>query len=444
MRRPPCQRENGAKAAWTHREHTTTTQTTTAYPATSSLQHPVHSSFIPASASFTQTPCASLLVLLSLCPSPLVTLSLSLTHLFIHPSIMPVDSTATVHGFALKDPKGQFEPWTYHPRPLGDDDCELKIEYCGICASDIHCAFGGWGHVDYPIIVGHEIVGTVAAVGKNVKNVKVGDRVGCGAQCGSCMQRNGEKCRGCPTHEQHCNQGTGMIGTYNGTYPDGEKTMGGYADMKRFDAHFAFKIPEKIASAEAAPLLCAGVTVYAPLARYKAGKGKKVAVVGLGGLGHLAVQFAAKMGAEVIAVGNSPDKAELAKKLGATEYITPKDDAAWKQHAGTVDIVIHTANGKGMDWQRYLGLGALDSHYVLVGAPEDALNFQPFALIGSRVNLVGSLIGSSVEIADMLEFAAKNDVRPMIELLPMSQVNEGIRKVKENDVKFRVVLEQGK
>ena len=126
---------------------------------------------------------------------------------------MPVDSSATVHGFALKDPKGQFEPWTYHPRPLGDDDCEVNIQYCGICYSDIHTAFGGWGHVDYPLIVGHEIVGTVAAVGKNVKNVKVGDRVGCGAQCGSCMRRHGETCRGCPDNEQHCNQSTGMIGT---------------------------------------------------------------------------------------------------------------------------------------------------------------------------------------------------------------------------------------
>ena len=150
------------------------------------------------------------------------------------------------------------------------------------------------------------------------------------------------------------------------------------------------------------------------------------------------------MGAEVIAVGNSPGKADLAKKLGASEYITPSDDAAWKRHASTIDIVIHTANGKGMDFNKYLRLSALDGHYVIVGAPEDSLTFQPFALIGSRVSVVGSLIGSTVEIAEMLEFAAKNDVRPMIELLPMSQVNEGIRKVKENDVKFRVVLEQGK
>jgi len=258
------------------------------------------------------------------------------------------------------------------------------------------------------------------------------------------MQRHGEKCRGCPDNEQHCNQHGGMVGTYNGKTQDGERTHGGYADLKRFDAHFAFSIPDNISSPEAAPLLCAGVTVYAPLARYKAGKGKKVAVVGIGGLGHLAVQFAAKMGAEVIAVGNSPNKAELAKQLGASEYITPSDEAAWKKHAGSIDIVIHTANGKGMNWSQYLGLAALDAHYVLVGAPEDQLNFQPFALIFSRVNLVGSLIGSTSEIRDMLEFASKNNVRPMIEVLPMSQVNEGIKKVQNNDVKFRVVLEANK
>ena len=355
---------------------------------------------------------------------------------------MPADQSVTVHGYALKDPKGQFEPWTYHPRPLGDDDCEVRIEYCGICGSDIHTAFGGWGHVEYPIIVGHEFVGTVSAVGKNVKHIAVGDRVGCGCQCGSCMRRNGEQCRACPDTEQYCN--AGKILTYNSKYADGEWSQGGYADMKRFDAHFAFHIPDSIKSAEAAPLLCAGVTVWAPLNRYGASKGKKVGVVGIGGLGHLAVQFAAKMGAEVIAIGSSPGKAELAKQLGAADYITPKDEAAWQRHAGTLDLVIHTANGKGMDWGRYLSLCALDAHYVLLGAPEDEMNFRPFALIASRVSLVGSLIGSTAEIKEMLEFAGKHDVRPLIEVLPMSQVNEGIRKVNENDVKFRVVLEAGK
>jgi len=260
------------------------------------------------------------------------------------------DTSATVHGFALKDPKGKFEPWTYHPRALGDDDVEVKIQYCGICASDIHTAFGGWGHVEYPIIVGHEIVGTASAVGKNVKDIKVGDRVGCGAQCGSCMGNEGKKCKGCPDNENQCS--VHNIGTYNAKYNDGERSQGGYADMKRFHARFAFKIPDNIPSAEAAPLLCAGATVYSPLARYGAGKGKKVGVVGIGGLGHLAVQFAAKMGAEVIAIGRSPNKADQAKKLGASEYITTDDKKAMEDHENSLDIIIITANGKDMPWDK--------------------------------------------------------------------------------------------
>ena len=260
------------------------------------------------------------------------------------------DTSATVHGYALKDPKGKFEPWTYHPRPLGDEDVEVKIQYCGICASDIHTAFGGWGHVEYPIIVGHEIVGTVSAVGKSVSDLKVGDRVGCGAQCGCCMLKEGKKCKGCPDNENQCS--VHNIGTYNAKYNDGERSQGGYASMKRFHARFAFKIPDNIKSDEAAPLLCAGATVYSPLARYGAGKGKKVGIVGIGGLGHLGVQFAAKMGAEVIAIGRSPNKADQAKKLGATEYITVDDKKAMEEHEDTIDLMIITANGKGMPYDK--------------------------------------------------------------------------------------------
>jgi len=356
---------------------------------------------------------------------------------------MPIDTNAKVSGFALKSQDGKFEPWTYQPRILDDDEVEVKISHCGICGSDIHTAFGGWGHVNYPIIVGHEIVGTITAKGKSVSQFNIGDRVGCGAQCGSCMNKGKGKCRGCSTgNENHCTQGN--IGTYNGKYPDGERSQGGYADMKRFAAHFAFKIPDNIPSPEAAPLLCAGATVYSPLKRYGAGPGKKVGVIGIGGLGHLAVQFAAKMGAEVYAFGHSKGKAELSKKLGAKEYIVTSDEAAMKEHAQSLDIVICAANGKDMKWDPLLALGALDCHFVLVAAPEDTLKLHPFVLIGSRVNLVGSMIGSPDEIREMLQFASEKDVRPMVEVLPMSEVNEGIRKVQENDVKFRVVLEQGK
>ena len=321
---------------------------------------------------------------------------------------------------------------------------EVRIEYCGICGSDLHTAFGGWGEVQYPIIVGHEIVGKVTKKGKNVKHLELGDRVGCGAQCGACLNQGKESCRGCSTgNENHCTQGN--IGTYNGKYPDGERSQGGYADYKRFHSKFAFKIPEAIPSAEAAPLLCAGATVYSPLKRYGAGPGKKVGVIGIGGLGHLAVQFAAKLGADqVVAIGRSKGKADEAKKLGATDFLSIEDEAEFKRFKHTLDIIICCANGEGMPYDKYLQLGALDAYFVLVALPEEELKVKPFSLCGTRVHLVGSSIGNTAEIKEMLQFAADNDVRPVIELLPMSQVNEGIRKVKENDVKFRVVLQQGK
>ena len=335
----------------------------------------------------------------------------------------------------------QFEKWEYTPRPVGDDDVEVKIDYCGICGSDIHTAFGGWGEVEYPIIVGHEIVGHVTAKGKNVKHVAVGDRVGCGAQCGSCLKKEG--CRGCSSgNENHCTEG--IVWTYNSKFPDGERAQGGYADMKRFPAHFAFKIPENIASDVAAPLLCAGATVYSPLKRYGAGPGKKVGIIGVGGLGHLAVQFAAKMGAEVVAIGRSKGKAADAKKMGATDYISMDDAEAVKRYKYKLDLVVCTANGKDMPYDQYIALCNLDAYFCIVALPEDRVSLAPNVFTGSRVHVCGSSIGNVEEIKDMLAFASKHDVRPWIELLPMSEVNEGIRKVKENDVKYRVVLQQGK
>lgn len=352
-----------------------------------------------------------------------------------------VDQSVEVKGFALKSKDGEFEPWTYNPRKLGSEEVEVSITHCGICASDIHTAFGGWGQTYYPIIVGHEIVGSVSKVGDKVTKFKVGDRVGVGAQCGACSDF-GKSCRGCSRHQpNHCDE---MIGTYDGTYPDGEHAQGGYANMKRLSQQFVFHIPEAISSAEAAPLLCAGATVYSPLKRYGAAKGKRVAIIGVGGLGHLAVQFSAKMGAETYAFGTSMAKKDLAIKLGAKDYISIKDKEAMKKAVGTFDLIICTADVTDQDWNSYVKLGDLDAQFCTVAIPDDPLKLSAGTLCHFRVNVTGSSIGSPDEIREMLEFSAKNDVRPMIELLPMSQVNKGIEKVKKNDVKFRVVLEQGK
>jgi len=355
---------------------------------------------------------------------------------------MPADPATEIHGYAIKSKpslihSGKFEPWGYHPRYLEDDDIEVAITHCGICGSDLHTAFGGWGDIKYPLIVGHEIIGHVTAKGKNVSEFQVGDRVGCGAQCGSCLKC--DICKG--GNENHCAK---FIGTYNGKYDDGETSQGGYADKKRFHKHFAFHIPENISSAEAAPLLCAGATTYSPIKRYGAGPGKKVAVIGIGGLGHLAIQYAAKLGAEVVGIGRSGGKKDMCVKLGAKDYISITDEAATAKYKGYFDILICCANGSDMVYDPYLKLGKLDAYFILVALPEHELSVKPFTLTGTRVHIVGSSIGNRKEIEEMLEFSSKNDVRPMIELLPMSEVNEGIRKVKENDVKFRVVLEQGK
>jgi len=241
------------------------------------------------------------------------------------------DPNTEFHGYAIKSKgnllmKAKFEPWSYHPRILGDDDLEIAITHCGICGSDLHTAFGGWGEVEYPIITGHEIVGIVRQKGKNVSEFNVGDRVGVGAQCHACLNKEGKNCPGCSSgNENHCE--VDHVDTYNGKFHDGERSQGGFADAYRCDKNFVFKIPENISSQEAAPLLCAGSTTYSPLVRHGCGPNKRIGVIGMGGLGHLAVQFASKLGAkEVVVVSHSKSKTDIARKLGATAVIDISND----------------------------------------------------------------------------------------------------------------------
>jgi len=350
-----------------------------------------------------------------------------------------VDPDVEFHGYALKDPNGKFEPWSYHPRKLHEEECEIEISHCGICASDLHLAFGGWGSVEYPVLVGHEIVGKVTKVGSKVTEHKVGDRVGQGAQAFACMSKDKAVCKACATgNEEHCSF---FIGTYGGRYPDGERSRGGYCSHVRTSQWLLFQLPTEISSAHAGPLMCAGATVFSPLRRYGAGPGKKVGIIGIGGLGHLGVQFAAKMGAETWAIGTSASKAPLAKKLGAVGYLNLADKDEFTKHKVTFDLIVCTANADDMDWDLYLSLCTnLNGVFALVALPNKKIQFGPFSLVHDRVQFVGSNIGSRQGITDMLDFCAKTGVRPMVEELPMSEVNQGIQKVKTNDVKFRVVL----
>ncbi len=278
-----------------------------------------------------------------------------------------------------------FEPLSYHPPRLSDDFVEVAISHCGICGSDIHTIDSGWGPTPYPVIpgqqrlergvtraassapclhalfacslpAGHEIVGTVAAIGKDVSHIKVGDRVGIGAQCGGCLNKKND-CHECELGwDNHCQRG---VWTYGSKYPDGQVSQGGYADSIRCQAAYAFRIPDSVSSEHAAPLMCGGVTVYAPLARSITRAGMRVGVIGIGGLGHLGVMFASKLlggSAEVTAISHNSRKREESRKLGATKFIDTSDAEAMKKHARYFDYILCTANGQGQDYNNWLSL----------------------------------------------------------------------------------------
>lgn len=354
------------------------------------------------------------------------------------------DSTVEFHGYAAYEKKGDVKPFSYNPPKLADDFVEIDIECCGICGSDIHTIDSGWGPSNYPVIVGHEIIGRVVAAGKDVKNVRVGDRVGVGAQCGSCLNKSKKDCDACATgNEQMC---AGNIWTYNTHYDDGQLSQGGYANRVRCQSAFAFEIPHQISSAEAAPLMCAGVTVFAPLQRYITRKNMRVAVIGIGGLGHLAVKYAAKLlelqgGGELTAVSHNSKKKDDALKMGAHKFLDTSDKGALSKAGKSFDLVLSTANGTGQDWNSWLSTVAVRGIFCTVGLPEEPLQIAAFSLMASQIYVTASGIGSIVEIEQMLAFSARWGIRPIIERLPMAQANEGIQRVRDGSVRFRVVLE---
>eukprot|EP00002_Diphylleia_rotans_P040968 TRINITY_DN984_c0_g2_i1.p1 TRINITY_DN984_c0_g2~~TRINITY_DN984_c0_g2_i1.p1 ORF type:complete len:354 (+),score=68.89 TRINITY_DN984_c0_g2_i1:76-1137(+) len=349
---------------------------------------------------------------------------------------MAVDTSVSFKAYAALSAGAALEPWTYHPRVLGVRDIEIKISHCGICGSDVHCIDNGWKSSIYPIVVGHEIVGEVTAAGAEVKDLKVGDRVGVGAQCYACLR---QECFNCSNKDDQCCPKA--VFTYSGLYEDGEVSKGGYADRVRLLADYAFKIPEVLPSDVAAPLLCAGITVYAPLKRHGVKPGVKVGIVGMGGLGHLAVQFANALGGEVSVVSHSASKKEEATKLGAHHFINSSVPEEVKAADGSLDVLLVTANYKGMDWSSYLTLIRTNGRLVMVGIPEEEVKFQPFNIIMRQIGFYGSIIGSTHEIKDMLEFAAKHKVHPWIERIPIQNVNEAIARMHRGDVRYRFVLE---
>jgi uncharacterized zinc-type alcohol dehydrogenase-like protein len=326
-------------------------------------------------------------------------------------------------------------PHQIERRAVGPRDVQIEIAYCGICHSDLHQVRDEWGGSKYPMVPGHEIVGKVTAVGAQVKGFKAGDLAGVG-----CMV---DSCRTCPSCqrklEQFCEKGAAF--TYNGFEMDKKTlTYGGYSSSVVVDEAFVLKVSPKLDLAAAAPLLCAGITTYSPLRRFHTKAGDKVGVVGLGGLGHMAVKLAAAMGAEVTMLSTSKSKEADARKLGAHHFGLTSDDATFKQLAGRFDLIIDTISAPH-DYNKYLGLLRLEGAMVLLGVPPEPTKVAAGSLIFGHKVLTGSLIGGIQETQEMLDFCAEHGIVSDIEIIPVQQVNEAYERMLKNDVRYRFVLD---
>ncbi|KAL9075476.1 MAG: hypothetical protein Q9161_001548 [Pseudevernia consocians] len=335
--------------------------------------------------------------------------------------------------------KGNMKWQGYEPKTWEETDVDIKVTHCGICGSDLHTLRSGWAPTIYPCCVGHEVVGTAVKVGSKVeKGIKVGDRVGVGAQSSSCLKPECEECAS--GMENHC---MNMVGTYNGKYGDGSKSYGGYSDYCRAPSHFVLKIPDAISSEEAAPMLCGGITVFSPLKKNGCGPGKKVGIVGVGGLGHFGILYAKALGADsVTAISRSSAKKEDAMKIGADKYIATNDDKDWAtHHARSLDLIVSTVSSPNMPLEQYLSLLRTNGTFIQVGAPEDSMPaFNAFSLIAKGCKIGGSAIGAPHEIEEMLELTAKKGVKPWIQTRPMKDANKAVVDMDAGKARYRYVL----
>ncbi|PPS86528.1 NAD(P)-dependent alcohol dehydrogenase [Streptomyces sp. MH60] len=340
----------------------------------------------------------------------------------------------TVAAYAAPAAKAPLERTTIERREVREHDVLIDIKFAGICHSDIHQVREGWGDAIFPMVPGHEIAGIVSEVGPGVTKFAVGDRVGVGCMVDSCRE-----CENCKAgREQYCTGGNVM--TYNGIGKDGEPTYGGYSEKVVVDENFVLGIPEGISLDEAAPLLCAGITTYSPLKRWNAGPGKKVAVVGLGGLGHMAVKLAHALGAEVTVLSQSLRKKDDGLKLGADHYYATSDPATFEELAGTFDLIVSTVSAP-LDLGAYLGLLKTEGTLANVGAPEEPVSLNLFALLGGGKSLAGSMIGGIAETQEMLDFCAEHGIGAEIELIAASEVNAAYERVLASDVRYRFVID---
>lgn len=338
-------------------------------------------------------------------------------------------------GYAAAIAKAPLAPFQFDRRDAKEEDVVIDIQYCGICHSDIHQARDEWGGSIFPMVPGHEITGVVSKVGSKVTKFKVGDKVGVGCFVDSC--RECEQCKA--GLEQFCE--TGMSATYNGREQDRKTpTYGGYSNKIVVDQNYVLRIPDNLPLDAAAPLLCAGITLYSPLAHWKAGPGKKVAIIGLGGLGHMGVKIAHALGAEVTVLSQSNKKEADAKRLGADHFFATSEKSTFSKLRGSFDLIINTVS-MPLDWNAYLSLLRVDGSMVVVGVPEEQVPIGAFSLIGGRKSLAGSLIGGIAETQEMLDFCGKHNITSDIELISIQKVNEAYERVVKSDVRYRFVID---
>ncbi|MDK9683828.1 NAD(P)-dependent alcohol dehydrogenase [Pseudoalteromonas shioyasakiensis] len=338
-------------------------------------------------------------------------------------------------GYAAHDSEKPLEPYHFERRALRDEDVSIEILYCGVCHSDLHTAENDWGWTQYPVVPGHEIVGRVLEVGSGVTKYKVGDNVAVGCMVDSCLS-----CDQCHHgEEQFCREG--MVGTYSGhDRISGELTQGGYSKHIVVREEFVLSVPEGLDLAKCAPILCAGITTYSPLRTWNVGPGSRVGVIGLGGLGHMAIKIAAAMGAHVTAISRSDKKKQQVLSYGAKDLLVSSDEAAMQAHANQFDVIINTIPVKH-DFTPYIPLLDIDGTQVLVGQVGELEETNSVPLLMGRRRVAGSLIGGIAQTQEILDFCALHNILPEVEMIKMDQINDAFDKLKQGDMASRFVID---
>lgn len=338
-------------------------------------------------------------------------------------------------GYAAHDSEKPLEPYHFERRALRDEDVSIEILYCGVCHSDLHTAENDWGWTQYPVVPGHEIVGRVLEVGSGVTKYKVGDNVAVGCMVDSCLS-----CDQCHHgEEQFCREG--MVGTYSGQDRiSGELTQGGYSKHIVVREEFVLSVPEGLDLAKCAPILCAGITTYSPLRTWNVGPGSRVGVIGLGGLGHMAIKIAAAMGAHVTAISRSDKKKQQVLSYGAKDLLVSSDEAAMQAHANQFDVIINTIPVKH-DFTPYISLLDIDGTQVLVGQVGELAESNSVPLLMGRRRVAGSLIGGIAQTQEILDFCALHNILPEVEMIKMEEINDAFDKLKQGDMASRFVID---